>query len=92
MNVGIITDSKKIDFDNLPSNTYLVFYLKNTNDRLIDNLVNYLVLNNCKCLFINLKKEISISSKKIKILTNIQEIKEYSNTKKIITYGFKSKK
>lgn len=28
MNVGIITTLKKIDYLNLPNNTYLIFYIK----------------------------------------------------------------
>ena len=30
MNIGIISTSKKINFQNLPNNTYLIFYVSKT--------------------------------------------------------------
>ena len=44
MNIGIISTSKRINFQNLPNNTYLIFYVsktkKNKNKQGNKNMIN----------------------------------------------------
>lgn len=57
MNVGIITTSKKIDYLNLPNNTYLIFYIKKNklNSQNISHIINYLILSDCKTIIMDNK-------------------------------------
>ena len=50
MNIGIISTSKRINFQNLPNNTYLIFYVSKTkkNKKYLDIIINYMITNDCK--------------------------------------------
>lgn len=97
MNVGIITTSKKIDYLNLPNNTYLIFYIKRNklNFHNISHIINYLIFCNCETIIMDnkirslIKKE---NYKNINIISKISEINANSNSLKIITYYYSTKK
>ncbi|MDD3453653.1 MAG: YcaO-like family protein [Bacilli bacterium] len=96
MNVGIITTTKNIDYLKLPNNLYLVFYIKkdNNDSNIIKNIIDYLLLNDCKYIYIDDKKlQVSIGKnfKNIKNINTIFDIPSKSKTKKIITYNFSKK-
>lgn len=90
MNVGIITTSKKIDYLNLPNNTYLIFYIKKSklNFHNISHIINYLILCSCETIIMDNKIRSLIEKenyKNINIISKISEINANSNSLKIIT-------
>jgi len=96
MNIGIITTSKKIDYFELPNNTYLIFYIKKSklNFQNISNILNYLLLNDCKAVIMDNKIETLIKKddyKKINIVRKTSEINANSDNLKIITYDYSTK-
>ena len=96
MNIGIITTSKKIDYFELPNNTYLIFYIKKSklNSQNISNILNYLLLNDCKAVIMDNKIETLIKKddyKKINIVRKTSEINANSDNLKIITYDYSTK-
>ena len=96
MNIGIITTSKKRDYLELPNNTYLIFYVKKSklNSHNISNILNYLLLNDCKAVIIDNKIETLIKKddyKKINIIRKASEINANSDNLKIITYNYSTK-
>lgn len=96
MNIGIITTSKKRDYLKLPNNTYLIFYVKKSklNSHNISNILNYLLLNDCKAVIIDNKIETLIKKddyKKINIIRKASEINANSDNLKIITYNYSTK-
>lgn len=96
MNVGIITTSKKIDYLNLPNNTYLIFYIKKNklNSQNISHIINYLILSDCKTIIMDNKIKSLIETenyKNINIISKISEINAHSDILKIITYYYSTK-
>lgn len=96
MNVGIITTSKKIDYLNLPNNTYLIFYIKKNklNSQNISHIINYLILSDCKTIIMNNKIKSLIEKenyKNINIISKVSEINAHSDILKIITYYYSTK-
>lgn len=96
MNVGIITTSKKIDYLNLPNNTYLIFYIKKSklNFHNISHIINYLILCSCETIIMDNKIRSLIEKenyKNINIISKISEINANSNSLKIITYYYSTK-
>ena len=91
MNVGIITTLKKIDYLNLPNNTYLIFYIKKNklNSQNISHIINYLILGDCKTIIMDNKIKSLIEKenyKNINIISKVSEINAHSDILKIITY------
>lgn len=96
MNVGIITTSKKIDYLNLPNNTYLIFYIKKNklNSQNISHIINYLILGDCKTIIMDNKIKSLIEKenyKNINIISKVSEINAHSDILKIITYYYSTK-
>lgn len=96
MNIGIISTSKKINFQNLPNNTYLIFYVSKTkkNKKYLDIIINYMITNDCKEIIATKDIEPLIEKnnyKDINIYNTLSNIKIYSTNKKIITYNFSKK-
>ena len=96
MNVGIITTSKKIDYLNLPNNTYLIFYIKKNklNSQNISHIINYLILSDCKTIIMDNKIKSLIEKenyKNINIISKVSEINAHSDILKIITYYYSTK-
>lgn len=96
MNVGIITTSKKIDYLNLPNNTYLIFYIKKNklNSQNISHIINYLILSDCKTIITDNKIKSLIEKenyKNINIISKVSEINAHSDILKIITYYYSTK-
>ncbi len=96
MNIGIITTSKKINYLNLPNNTYLIFYIKKRKltSNNISNIINYLILNNCEKILIDNKIEKVIKKddyKNINIIQKESKINANSDSLKIITYYYSIK-
>lgn len=96
MNVGIITTSKKINYLNLPNNTYLIFYIKKNklNSQNIYHIINYLILCDCKTIIMNNKIKSLIETenyKNINIISKVFEINAHSDILKIITYYYSTK-
>lgn len=96
MNVGIITTSKKIDYLNLPNNTYLIFYIKKNklNSQNISHIINYLILDDCKTIIMDNKIKSLIEKenyKNINIISKVSEINAHSDILKIITYYYSTK-
>ena len=96
MNVGIITTSKKIDYLNLPNNTYLIFYIKKNklNSQNISHIRNYLILSDCKTIIMDNKIKSLIEKenyKNINIISKVSEINAHSDILKIITYYYSTK-
>lgn len=96
MNIGIISTSKKINFQNLPNNTYLIFYVNKTkkNKKYLDSIINYMIANDCKEIIATKDIEPLIEKnnyKDINIYNTLSNIKIYSTNKKIITYNFSKK-
>lgn len=96
MNVGIITTLKKIDYLNLPNNTYLIFYIKKNklNSQNISHIINYLILGDCKTIIMDNKIESLIEKenyKNINIISKVSEINAHSDILKIITYYYSTK-
>lgn len=96
MNVGIITTSKKIDYLNLPNNTYLIFYIKKNklNSQNISHIINYLILSDCKTIIMDNKIKSLIEKenyKNINIISKVSEINTHSDILKIITYYYSTK-
>lgn len=96
MNVGIITTLKKIDYLNLPNNTYLIFYIKKNklNSQNISHIINYLILGDCKTIIMNNKIKSLIEKenyKNINIISKVSEINAHSDILKIITYYYSTK-
>lgn len=96
MNVGIITTSKKIDYLNLPNNTYLIFYIKKNklNSQNISHIINYLILGDCKTIIMDNKIKSLIEKenyKNINIISKVSEINVHSDILKIITYYYSTK-
>lgn len=97
MNVGFITTSKKIDYLNLPNNTYLIFYIKKNklNSQNISHIINYLILCDCKTVVMDNKIKSLIETKNYKninIISKVSEINSQSDILKIITYYYSTKK
>lgn len=96
MNVGIITTLKKIDYLNLPNNTYLIFYIKKNklNSQNISHIINYLILGDCKTIIMDNKIKSLIEKenyKNINIISKVSEINAHSDILKIITYYYSTK-
>lgn len=96
MNVGIITTLKKIDYLNLPNNTYLIFYIKKNklNSQNISHIINYLILGDCKTIIMDNKIKSLIEKenyKNINIISKVSEINTHSDILKIITYYYSTK-
>ena len=96
MNIGIISTSKRINFQNLPNNTYLIFYVSKTkkNKKYLDIIINYMITNDCKEIIATKDIEPLIEKnnyKDINIYNTLSNIKIYSTNKKIITYNFSKK-
>ncbi len=97
MNIGIITSSKKFDYDKLPNNTYLFFYINTNkiNQYNLNNIINYLILNDCKKIIVDDKINLLLqhdNCEKISTLKSISNLTSSSNCKKIITYNYSVKK
>lgn len=97
MNIGIITSSKKFDYDKLPNNTYLFFYINTNkiNQYNLNNIINYLILNDCKKIIVDDKINLLLqhdNCEKISTLKSISNLISSSNCKKIITYNYSVKK
>lgn len=97
MNIGIITSSKKFDYDKLPNNTYLFFYIDTNkiNQYNLNNIINYLILNDCKKIIVDDKINLLLqhdNCEKISTLKSISNLTSSSNRKKIITYNYSVKK
>ncbi len=97
MNIGIITSSKKFDYDKLPNNTYLFFYINTNkiNQYNLNNIINYLILNDCKKIIVDDKINLLLqhdNCEKISTLKSISNLISSSNCKKIITYNYYVKK
>ncbi len=96
MNIGIILTSKKINYQNLPNNTYLIFYITKSkrNKIYLNNIINYMIINDCKEIIVTKNIEILIEKnnyKNINIYNDFSNISAYSTDKKIITYNFSKK-
>ena len=94
VNIGIITTTKKINYSNLPNNTYLIFYTKKNklNFSYVSNIIKYLILNNCEKILVDKKLAAIIPKNEYKnIIHKIDEIISNSDTLKIITYQYSTK-
>ncbi len=96
MNIGIISTSKKLSFQDLPNNTYLVFYISKAkkNKNYLDSIINYMIANDCKEIIVAEDMEPLIEKnnyKNINVYNKLSNIKTCSTNKKVITYNFSIK-
>ncbi len=96
MNIGVISKTKKIDYEELPNNTYIIFYVKEKkcHQDYLYSIMDYFKINDCKKIVMPKDIEMILEKNnynKMTIYNDFSKIHALSTNKKIITYNFSLK-